>query len=254
MKLIIIAALILVVIVVVVVAVVVTVNKRRDEPSLPKCEDENRTGLNCDLGNVTVYIIAHSLLMCSLDSTCVCTGERCDQLAQSLLDLLPTMNEAFATNVTESAMSMALFQAIGAPVGSCARQALLIDVAPGLDPAVSPNRAAWTQAALLWNVAMSQDSESAKQLQDWVRGRDWSSLDASDAPVELDEPAFWIATASGYTFNFAAQTVTPPSASFVEDGQPTREQINDVESTATGVLDRMYAYAKGALSSLISLE
>lgn len=229
MKLIIIAALILVVIVVVVVAVVVTVSKRRDEPSLPKCEDENRTGLNCDL-----------------DSTCVCTGERCDQLAQSLLDLLPTMNEAFATNVTESAMSMALFQAIGAPVGSCARQALLIDVAPGLDPAVSPNRAAWTQAALLWNVAMSQDSESAKQLQDWVRGRDWSSLDASDAPVELDEPAFWIATASGYTFNFAAQTVTPPSASFVEDGQPTREQINDVESTATGVLDRMYAYAKAS--------
>lgn len=230
MKLIIIVALILVVVIVVVVAVVVTVNKRRDEPSLPKCEEENRTGLNCDL-----------------DSTCICaSGEGCDQLAQSLVDLLPTMNEAFATNVTERAMSRALFQAIGAPLDSCARQAILVDVAPGLDTAAFPNRSAWAQAALLWNIAMSQDSDSAKELQDWVRGRDWSSLDTSDGPVQLDEPAFWMATASGYTLNFAAQTVTPPSASFVEDGQPTREQIDDVKSSATGVLDRMYGYAKGS--------
>jgi hypothetical protein len=52
-------------------------------------------------------------------------------------------------------------------------------------------------------------------------------------------------TQLGYVFDFAAQTISEPSVSFVTDGQPSNAQLADVDSTAHAALDRMYSFASG---------
>ncbi|KAJ7492526.1 hypothetical protein FB451DRAFT_1388905 [Mycena latifolia] len=50
--------------------------------------------------------------------------------------------------------------------------------------------------------------------------------------------------ASGYQFNFAAQTLSVPPVSFLTDGAPTSTQATEVSSTVP--LDRMYSFAAAA--------
>jgi len=56
-------------------------------------------------------------------------------------------------------------------------------------------------------------------------------------------PAAFSLTSTGFIYDFVAQTVTQPNATFINNGQPTSAQISQVGSTAQSALDRMYTYA-----------
>jgi hypothetical protein len=110
-----------------------------------------------------------------------------------------------------------------------------------------PNRTQWAQAALLWNAIQTQDRDAAGQLQRFVQKIPWTSLGTTDGPVSAvaDSEQRFSTTVAGFTFDFASQTVTEPSASFVTLGQPTIAQISRVNSQTQTILDRMYAFAQG---------
>ncbi|KAJ3800470.1 hypothetical protein GGU11DRAFT_772997 [Lentinula aff. detonsa] len=195
--------------------------------SLPTCSSANTTGMSCDL-----------------DATCVCTSSgsgQCNGLAQSIITLTPTMNQLLNTNYSVDSVYTAIWLADGSPTGTnCAFQALLIDT-PGLSSASSPNRTAWARSAMLWNLVQSQDVTAIQSLQSFTKGAPWSTL-SSDGPITGKSSSFSV-TASGFTFDFAAQTVTQPAVSFTDNGQPVSEQISRVGSAALAALNRMYAYA-----------
>ncbi|KAF5390303.1 hypothetical protein D9757_002837 [Collybiopsis confluens] len=198
---------------------------QKQTSSLPKCSSENITGTSCDL-----------------DATCVCTTSNsgCNGLAQSIITLTPTMNQLFDTNIPISLVYTAIWLAQGSSIGeNCASQALLIDT-PGLPEQDTPNRTSWARSAMLWNLVQSQDVTAVQSLQSFTKNAPWSNLH-SDGPVS-GQSSFSTA-ASGFTFDFAAQTVTQPAVSFAENGQPVNEQISRAGSVATAALDRMYSYA-----------
>ncbi|TFK41059.1 hypothetical protein BDQ12DRAFT_646780 [Crucibulum laeve] len=186
---------------------------------------------------------------CSLNATCVCVSSssgQCDYLAQNIVNLIPDMNAAFQVNMTTSSVYRSIWQAQGAPSGSnCATQSLLVDIGSVLDSQKLPNRTQWAQAALLWNLVQTQDLTPATQLQTFIIAAPWNQLEGSDGPVYNNTGSF-STLASGYLFDFAAQTVTQPSKSFVDDGQPLKTQIAQVGPVAQSALDRMYTFAVAA--------
>ncbi|KAK0198356.1 hypothetical protein F5146DRAFT_1100074 [Armillaria mellea] len=174
---------------------------------------------------------------CELKSTCMCTSSvtgSCNGLAQNIVDLTPTMNKLFDTDHTLN---------YGLPQGNdCSVQSLLVDVAPALTMSKSPNRTEWAQAAILWNVVESQDVSSAKDLRDFAKDAPWSEANQADGPVSDDAGSFAV-TESGFTFNFATQSISQQAVSFITGGQPTDEQISRVGGTALSALNRMYSFA-----------
>lgn len=161
------------------------------------------------------------------------------------------MNGIFRANYTAASAYSSLWLMLGGSQGrSCASQAVLLDVGTGLDQLTFPNRTQWAQAALLWNVLQTQDSVAALKLQNFVQNLPWKLLEASDGPVNNAELTSFSISASGYTFNFASQTVTQPSGSFVTLGQPPAAQIQRVSQNAMAALDRMYTFAQGIPFSL----
>lgn len=189
---------------------------------------------------------------CTLDATCVCTdtgGGACKPLARSLSLLVPTVNSIFSANFTNSQLSDAVVDIVGTSTdGLCAKQARLVDVEPGLDSASAPNRTAWAQSAIFWNVGMSQDVNATTRLQEFVSSAPWSELFAqtADGP-SADTNNRFAFVASGYTFDFAAQTVVPLSQTFVNAAKPSDSQLAEVSVVAGQVLDRMYSYAYGKI-------
>ncbi|ESK98295.1 hypothetical protein Moror_45 [Moniliophthora roreri MCA 2997] len=203
----------------------VTVSRRG--PSLPKCSSSQMTGMACDL-----------------NASCVCTSDlagQCNPLAQSVIDTIPSMNKLFGTNYTQSTTYTSIWFAQSSPSQSdCTSQALLIDVAPGLLNADHPNRTQWARSALLWNLVKSQDTDAIDTMKSFISKAPWSTV-SGDGVVEDKSNAFSV-TASGFTFNFASQSVTPPSITF-QIGQPNEAQTRKVGSTALVALNRMYSFA-----------
>lgn len=184
-----------------------------------------------------------------IDATCVCTSSsssgQCAELAQNLVSLTPTVNTLFATNWSTNDISNAIYQAQGAPTGTnCASQSLLVDVAPGLNSETAPNRTTWTQAAILWNLVLSQDTTATSTLRDFATNADWDKAASDDGPV-ADSSSLFAVNASGYTFDFASQVISRPNITFVESGQPSNAQLGEVSSVAEAALDRMYTFASG---------
>ncbi|KAJ8084115.1 hypothetical protein PM082_002882 [Marasmius tenuissimus] len=204
----------------------VGVSLSRKDGGLPKCAGQN-TGMSCDL-----------------DATCTCTSDSgsCNALAKSLADTIPLMNMAFNTSYTLSSAYSVLWQihAVSSD-NNCVSQALLIDAAPGVKYADSPRRTEWTRSALLWNLLKSQDTDAVKSMRDGISKAPWSSI-AVDGAVEDKENKFAV-TASGYTFNFASQTVSPTSVTYFNNGQPVDTQFRRVGGSALDALNRMYSYA-----------
>ena len=218
----------------------------RKKQRLPACTG-NFTGVACNLGN---DFLPSSLigLINILDATCVCTSSvSCNGLAQAVVDLMPMVNQNFATNISLTSAYNSLWIMQGSPTTStCASQALLADIGNGNDENLYPNHTQWAQTALLWNAIQTEDVDAARQLQEFVQKIPWTSL-GTDGPVSIvasSERGF-STTVAGFIFNFASQTVTPPSASFVTLGQPTNAQISRVSSQTQSTLDRMYAFAQG---------
>ncbi|KAF8807499.1 hypothetical protein BYT27DRAFT_7097571 [Phlegmacium glaucopus] len=186
---------------------------------------------------------------CNLDATCVCTSSAtCNGLAKAVVDLLPLVNQNFATNISLTLAYSSLWIMQGSPTtGNCASQALLVDVGNSDNQHLHPNRTQWAQTALLWNALQTQDTNAAEQLQQFVEKIPWTSLGTTDGPISTaNSEREFSTTVAGFTFNFASQTVTQPSASFVVLGQPTNAQISRVSSQAQTTLDRMYAFAQAS--------
>ncbi|TRM66196.1 hypothetical protein BD626DRAFT_453466 [Schizophyllum amplum] len=204
------------------------VGLQKHERALPDCGNVNVTGMACNL-----------------DATCECTATSgCNGLAQEIVRLTPLVNDAFQTDFTIAGVFNSFWVALGtSSSGSCIAQALVVDVAEGLDPVTASNRTAWAQMAILWNLVQSQDVATAQGLKDFVNGADWTSLSNPDGPMtDSDYPTF-STTVSGFTFNFATQQVTEPSVSFVSNAQPITQQANKPNDDAKATLDRMYSYA-----------
>lgn len=185
------------------------------------------------------------LIFYSLDATCVCTSSSgCNGLAQSIINLLPTVNQAFDVNITATLAYSSIWIMQGSPTTrSCNSQAVLLDVGTVLGQENNPNRTQWTQAALLWNAIQTEDMTSAQNLQNSVKALPWSNIASSDGPVGAD-PAFSI-TSSGFIFNFASQSLSQPAGSFISLGQPSNAQIAEVSENANATLNRMYTFAQG---------
>ena len=126
----------------------------------------------------------------------------------------------------------------------CAAQARVVDVSPALDSQNMPNRTGWAQGALLWTFVLSQNTSSVGQLRNFILNAQWKSL-TGDGPATGFSSEF-STTQLGYTFDFAAQTISEPSVEFVTDGQPSDAQLEEVDYTAHAALDRMYSFASGA--------
>lgn len=224
----------------------------RKKYHLPACAGAF-TGVACNLGN---YFLSLSIILIKLinilDATCVCTTSAgCNGLAKAIVDLLPMVNQNFVTNIslTSAYNSLWIMQGNSATT-NCVSQALLIDIGNGNDQQLYPNRTQWAQTALLWNAIQTQDINAAGQLQQFVQHIPWTSLGTTDGPLSTasSEPKF-STTIAGFTFNFASQMVTEPSASFVTLGQPTNAQISRVSSQGQTTLNRMYAFAQGMFFS-----
>jgi hypothetical protein len=99
---------------------------------------------------------------------------------------------------------------------------------------------------MLWNLVQSQNMSALLDMQKFVSDAPWSSLGETDGPVPNTSSKLSLLE-SGFIFDFAGQTVTQPSVSFVGDGAPTSAQIAQVGSTALSVLDRMYSFALGKI-------
>lgn len=181
---------------------------------------------------------------CNLNSTCVCTlSTRCDGLAKNIVDLIPQLNGAFSINMTANSVYNNIWLAQGSTTGSnCASQSLLVDVGKNLDQQTFPNRTHWAQTSLLWNVVQSQDLQASTELRTFVQNAPWQLLQASDGPLSINSSKF-TTTVSGFTFNFATQTISQPPVSFITQGQPTNAQVAQVGSVAGSTLDRMYSFA-----------
>ncbi|KAJ7181764.1 hypothetical protein C8R43DRAFT_912144 [Mycena crocata] len=180
---------------------------------------------------------------CNLDATCVCTSpvaSRCDGLAQNLVTLTPTMNRLFGTNYSVHEVFIWIWTVQGTVTAkNCAAQATLVDVGSSVALTNFPNRTEWAQAALLWDL----QSLNNTGLQEFVVNAPWETLTV-DGPTTSPNPSLFSTGASGYQFDFAAQTIAVPSVSFVVDGAPTSSQAAQVPSTVP--LDRMYSFAAAA--------
>jgi hypothetical protein len=193
-------------------------------------------------------ISPHSLTSSYLhvDATCVCTSSTsngCTKLAQNLVTLTPTLNTLFSTNISTDDVATALWLAQGSPTGkNCASQAVLVDVASGLDANAAPNRTAWAQSALLWSTVRSQNLAAVETMRKFVVDAKWSSV-SQDGPVQGSKD-FQITTL-GYTFDFAAQTVIAPQAKFEDVSQASKDQLSRVNNVAQSALDQLYTQSIG---------
>ncbi|KDR85092.1 hypothetical protein GALMADRAFT_218172 [Galerina marginata CBS 339.88] len=184
---------------------------------------------------------------CSLDATCVCTSTlRCNGLAQAIISLLPIVNQQFEANISTVSAYTDIWAMQGSPTTSnCASQALLVDIGSGIDQTTYSNRTKWAQAALLWNAVQTQDTISSQKMKKFVQSLPWETLNGADGPVTNTQGTF-TTIISGYSYNFASQTVTQPPMSFVTLGQPTIAQISRVSTLAQSALDRMYTFAQAS--------
>jgi hypothetical protein len=157
--------------------------------------------------------------------------------------LIPDVNAIFAANFTPNVVASALFNAQGAVVdGKCNAQAALIDTTPGLTRKASPNRARWAQAALLWNLVLSEDVGATIALQNFIVKADWSKLIPSDG-VTQDDSGRFRTVQSGYMFDFAAQSISPINKTFTDNGRVSEAQAARVPYVSGNVLNRMFSIA-----------
>ena len=130
----------------------------------------------------------------------------------------------------------------------CSNQALVLDVSPALGSG-TPNRTAWAQAALMWSMVLSQSQSDVSTLRNFVRDADWSSIENVDGPI-TSKGTKYQTTQLGFAFDFAAQTVSEPSVTFSDDGEPSSEQLAKTDSTTQAALDKVYTAAAGETSAL----
>lgn len=184
---------------------------------------------------------------------CTSGASQCNGLAQSIVEMIPVMNEKFAGNFTNSDVYSSLWLTQGTTgKRDCTSQAWLIDTGKDLTAQSQPQRRQWTQAALLWHIVRSQDVTVASTMQKFVRERRWADLGADGATAT--SAAAFTSTFAGYSYNFAGMTVSEPSTTFVSQGVPLAAQAERVGPKARNALNRIYTYALGELRFNLALE
>ena len=121
---------------------------------------------------------------------------------------------------------------------SCGAQAALLDV-PNLPPTSQSGRSDWTQAALVWDMALSEQFDDALRSGISKFNR-LPSL--ADTPSSALSPVFQV-TAHGYTFDVSAMRVIEPARTWTI---AAASQSRLVDSTSQVVLDRMATRAGAA--------
>lgn len=186
------------------------------------------------------------------DKTCVCTSNvtgRCNAVARTVVDLIPRMNTLFGVNFTTSNVSLTLWDLLGDPLNDCSKQALLVDVAPGLAVSSSPNRAEFARAAILYSLMETESLNTTAQMRSFIAGADFSKLAGQDTPVQDDREAVGLTFgADGFLYNFASMTLRPPSISWKDNSQATGDQTSRVNSIVDTALDRMYSFSTGTVT------
>jgi len=163
------------------------------------------------------------------------------------------MNIRFNVNFTASNVSLILWDLLGDPLNDCSKQALLIDVAPGLAAASSPNRTEFARATILYNLMETESLNTTAQMRSFIANADFSKLASQDGPVEDDGASIGLTFgADGFLYNFASMTFSPPSISWKDNSQANRDQISRVGSIVDSVLDRMYSFATGTFTRVAS--
>ena len=162
------------------------------------------------------------------------------------------MNNIFSVNFTTSNVSLTLWDLLGDPLNDCSKQALLIDVAPGLAVASSPNRTEFARAAILYSLMETESLNTTAQMRSFIANADFSELAGQDGPVEDNGADVGLTFgADGFLYNFASMTFLPPSISWKGNSQATSDQISRVGSVVDSVLDRMYSFATGAFTRVV---
>lgn len=188
-------------------------------------------------------------LIHSADKACVCTSNvtgRCNAVARTVVDLVPRMNTLFGANFTTSNVSLTLWDLLGDPLNDCSKQALLVDVAPGLAVSSSPNRTDFARAAILYTLMQTETLNTTAQMRSFIADADFSKLAGQDRPVQDDGGGTGLTFGvDGFLYNFASMTFRPPSISWKDNSQATGDQISRVNSVVDTVLDRMYSFSTG---------
>lgn len=185
-------------------------------------------------------------------TTCTCpsgqSGICTAPLAQALSEVVPQTAQLFNVNITASALAVILWEQNGTPAGSnCSSQAELLDLGRGINPSTSPNRTSWAQSALIWTLFETASVNSTKQLQSQLSQLPFNQL-ATDGITSDPAGRFSVST-PGYVLDFANQTITPPPTKFVSDAAPSAQQLSEVNPSVEAVLDRMYSFAIGNVTS-----
>jgi hypothetical protein len=155
------------------------------------------------------------------------------------------LNDRLSTNLTISTVYKGFWTIQGGVQGvqgaSCASQVSSIDV-NAIDYQHHPNRTQWAQVALLWTLVKTLDTDPGKQLQNFISKAPWEQLQSSDGPVSSAGSSF-TTSAAGFSYDFAAQTITALPATFATEGHPSDTQVNKVDNRVRPSLDYVYSYA-----------
>lgn len=147
--------------------------------------------------------------------------------------------------MTANDLALALWDLQGdPPMGNCATQAILVDVAPALNETASPNRTEFARTAILYNLVRTYDLASTAALRSFISSADFTPLRDQDGPVTDDSLNMSLQSA-GFVFDFASMTVSPTSIVWTENSGVDETQIERVGFFADQALDRMYSFATG---------
>ena len=247
-------ALLLLAVIGLVVGLAVILTRSTSNNQAVSCTEADTTGRLCDIG--TWYICSplqwQSELIHPADKTCVCTSNvsgQCNGVARTIVNLIPRMNTLFSVNFTAPDVSLVLWDLLGEPPNDCSKQALLIDVAPGLAVSSSPNRTEFARSAILYSLMETESLNITEQMRSFVANANFSKLAGQDGPVQDDRKAVGLTFgADGFFYDFANMVFRPMSISWKDNSQATGDQINRVDSVAGSVLDRMYSFSTGTFT------
>ncbi|BGO90902.1 hypothetical protein NBRC10512_002346 [Rhodotorula toruloides] len=148
---------------------------------------------------------------CHLDATCV------NGVAQGLLDVAAHSSDLWQPIVDMARLPDVLNRYIlTTSSDSCASQLALLEV-PSLSLSTYPNRLAWTEAALVHTLALTESNSSLSQLRTFASGLDFAQY--GDEPASKPNSNYE-AIVGGYTWDLATMQRTVQNVSWVAAVKP----------------------------------
>lgn len=121
-----------------------------------------------------------------------------------------------------------------------------MDVGPNLSPSTQPRRLAFVQAALLWQLAKTEDPLTVVALRTFASKLSLAGV--PDGPIALEDAnqaAAFQTLSAGWSFDFARLEVTAPVVSWEGDAKPNEFQRSLVGKTTEAALGRIATLASG---------